>query len=156
MQKNGYFSKGRSECPGQHPDSSYVYPAFPMKKLSALLLLSCILLSQASFSPESEATQATVITISRSGGGPNGYNAIREEHHDNLHTLSASKPGWDKAAWTILPKLSYCEKTVQEIESDVLKAMETPGAFSGDIAYTRTLVEWKGTKDSYTIIIREE
>ena len=128
-----------------------------MKKLFALLLaLPLILLTLSSFSPKEET--ATTITIKRSGIGPAGYNKIREIHSDDnkMHSLYCAEPGFDNGEWNILPKLRFSGKTVPEIETAVLNMMANSKTEEGDISYTRTIVEWKGTKDSYTITITEE
>ena len=67
-----------------------------MKKIFILILISIILTTTAS----------AFISVTKAGGGKNGYDYVSEEHDGSFHTLSCSGEGYAPCEWTVKPEFT--------------------------------------------------
>ncbi len=99
---------------------------------------------------------AKTITITRSGGGPNGFLNVNETHEDNpwpladASTLDCTGSGYSACEWMYPPKISAIPQVEDEIDA---------GNYSGMLEFTHrggevSVVVWEGT-GPYDVVIEE-
>ena len=101
---------------------------------------------------------AKTITITRSGGGPDGFADVRENHSKtawpfgigDVSTLDCTGAGYTVCEWMYPPRISAIPQVEDEIDA---------GNYSGMLEFTHSggevsVVVWEGT-GPYDVVIEE-
>jgi hypothetical protein len=101
------------------------------------------------------------IFIGKKGGGPNGYNSVKETHGGGVSSLDCQDPGYCSCTWTVQPSL-IVPSTGNPYTSDQIEAMVeqqisnniVQGSFNLDNDPT-VIVSWGGTDvDNYSMQVQ--
>ncbi len=105
---------------------------------------------------------AQVVTVTKIGGGPNGYYKVAEHHNSNgFHDLACTDPGYSQCEWNIKPpSFMYLPNNVLDDMVDYANQQINNGVYSGthyanfwfdNHCYSRS-VSWSGMEPQNSVI----